>query len=350
MDGALSIDIASRVAHLTSLGHLSAVLSFALCSWLFYLAGLRRISQDRHELMRRQFHGLGTLTLLLLLAYALHSGLAAYRLLIPEVETLSVYTGLLSVFLAAALVVKTLKVSAFEYFFFTNMRVGVPLLLINVCSLILTLLVCSWILSSLFDIQLSSMLATSAVLSIILGLALQDTLGNLFAAISLQIDKPFELEDWIELKNGSEKITGQVKEMSWRATLLLAVTDELMTIPNRTLAQCQITNYSGRIRPFYRGYYFRFPFDTDLEMAQAILIECTRGIPEILSSPPPIAIVLETSESWVLVKVVYALKDFGKQYLVADKYHLAALRLLKERGIKLASNRLMVRSNFDHDS
>ena len=42
------------------------------------------------------------------------------------------------------------------------------------------------------------------------------------------------------------------------------VTEEYITLPNRLIAQCQIVNFSGRLRPFYRGYFFRIPFSTFL--------------------------------------------------------------------------------------
>lgn len=340
MDGTVLIHLSNKIEALVSWEHLIALLFFAFLSWIFYELGLRGISSDRHFLLAQQFKGLLTLAVFLTLAYGFHVFIGSYRLLVERVHTISIYSGLLSLFLGAGLLVKILKIGAFEYFFFTNMRVGVPILLINVCSLILSLLMGSWILSSLFHVQLSSLLATSAVLSIILGLALQDTLGNLFAAISLQIDKPFELEDWIELKGAGEKITGQVKELSWRATLLLAVTDEFISIPNRTLAQCQIINFSGRIRPFYRGCYFRLPFDSDLTLAKECFAKAAGEIPEILSHPPTLSIITETTESWITFKVVYALQNFGVQFLVADRFQTLALQYLKENAIELAGNRI----------
>jgi small-conductance mechanosensitive channel len=133
-----------------------------------------------------------------------------------------------------------------EYFFFYSKKAGVPLLLVNIASLILFLIICAWAMTYFFDVKVTSVLATSAVLTIVLGLAMQETLGNLFAAISLQIDKPFAMDDWIELHHNGEIIAGQVKELSWRATLLQSMTDEMITIPNRTISQWQIINFSGK--------------------------------------------------------------------------------------------------------
>ena len=285
---------------------------------------------------------MGTSISLAVVVFSMHMIFLSYRELFPSAVSILSASGLLTIFLGAALAIKIFKVLAFEYFFFGSKKEGVPLLLVNVCSLILSMLILGWALTGLFGVQLSSVLATSAVLTIVLGLALQDTLGNLFAAISLQIDKPFALGDWIEIKTGGEIIAGQAKELSWRATTLLALTDEYITIPNRSLAQWQITNFSGKHRPFFRGHTFRLSFDTSLKEAKSVLLEATTHVPEILTYPEPICIILETAESWILVKVAYAISNYGTQYITADKFHSKALELLAARGIRLAGSRLFV--------
>ena len=322
--------------------YLLELLALSGASWLFYKVALTDLSKERHRIFHRQFRELGTRIALAIVVFGLHTALLSYRELTTSATSILSCSGLLTIFLGAALAIKIFKVFVFEYFFFGSKKEGVPLLLVNVCSLILSMLILGWALTGLFGVQLSSVLATSAVLTIVLGLALQDTLGNLFAAISLQIDKPFELDDWIEIKTGSEKIAGQVKELSWRATTLLALTDEYTTIPNRSLAQCQIVNFSGKHRPFYRGHTFRIPFDAPLEQAKATLLEATSLVPDILAFPEPICIVLEAGDSWVLVKLAYAIRDYGAQYIIADKLHTKAFELLAARGIRLAAPRILL--------
>jgi len=276
------------------------------------------------------------------IAFGLHKGLRTSDLLVESFPEISVYSGFLAIILGSVVVILTLKIIAYDFFFFKSMRAGVPLLLFNVFSLVLSLLIFGWILASFFNVQLTSVLITSAVLTIVLGLALQDTLGNLFAAISLQIDKPFELDDWIELKNENEKIAGQVKELSWRSTILLAITEEYITIPNRMLAQWQIVNFSARLRPFYRGYYFRIPFESSIETARAALLKAISTIPEACATPAPLVIVTETTDSWVLLKAIYAITDYGSQYVIADRFYASALDELAKSGIVLAKNRLQL--------
>jgi small-conductance mechanosensitive channel len=259
----------------------------------------------------------------------------------------STYVGFIALIWGCVVLIKTLRIFAFEYLFLTSMRAGVPLLLTNILTLALSIVMGGWVMTRFLQVDLTPLLATSAVFSLVLGLALQDTLGNLFAAVALQIDKPFELGDWIELKNGTEKISGQVLEVTWRATLLSAVTDELITIPNRTLAQWQVSNFSGRKRPFVRSHMFRLPYDESIDTAKAILLSAASSVPGVVANPPPVVIATESTESWVTLKVVYNINDYGSQFGIADRFITRAVGALGAAGIRLATQRVALEDVSD---
>lgn len=118
-----------------------------------------------------------------------------------------------------------------------------PKILRDVVDVILYAIALGIILKTTFAIDLSSFLATSALLSIILGLALQDTLGNLFAGLSLQMEHPFEVGDWLKTPD----YTGRVLELSWRAVKIETRRYELITLPNAMLAKGSIVNLSRQL-------------------------------------------------------------------------------------------------------
>lgn len=316
------------------------ILALAVASWIIYKILLRNVTFDRHQIFRDQFKNLAGHALVGLLLFGL------FKVIVwtpTEVaRSIAPYVGLLAVVSGCIVLVKILRIMAYEFLFFTSMRAGVPLLLVNVFTLILSTILVGWFLTRFFRVDLTPLLATSAILSIVLGLALQDTLGNLFAAISLQIDKPFELGDWIELRNGTDRIAGQVYELSWRATVLQALTEELITIPNRSVAQWQIFNFGGHQRHFLRSQFFRVPFGTQIELAKVVLLSSASSVPGILRTPPPAVVVSEITESWISLKVVYAIADYGAQYGIADKFLTRAIADLEEAGIELAGPRIVV--------
>jgi CRP-like cAMP-binding protein len=84
------------------------------------------------------------------------------------------------------------------------------------------------------------LLTTSAVGAVVVGFALQDTLGNLFAGLAIQIEKPFRVGHWIALGDRE----GQVQEVTWRATKLRTKAGQFLIIPNSVIAKEPVLNYS----------------------------------------------------------------------------------------------------------
>jgi small-conductance mechanosensitive channel len=93
-----------------------------------------------------------------------------------------------------------------------------------------------------FDLSIQGMLATSGVIAIILGLALQSTLGDVFSGIVLSFSRPYRPGDWINIDGGTE---GRVIEMNWRATHILTGRRDLAILPNSSIAKSKIVNVSS---------------------------------------------------------------------------------------------------------
>jgi small-conductance mechanosensitive channel len=170
--------------------------------------------------MGHVFLGLGLLTFFWILR--------GETIVIPKLVP---FVGIATVLWGAIVLIKSFRIFSFEYLFFMNMQTGVPLLLVNMLTLLMSVVLGSWIATSVFGFRLAPVLATSALFSIVVGLALQETLGNLFSGIALQIDKPYTLGDWIEVQTGTQKLVGHVHEVTWRATILTSLTEEWITIP-----------------------------------------------------------------------------------------------------------------------
>lgn len=314
----------------------------ALTSWFFYKLFLKDLSKERHKNLRTLFRNL-----------LLHSIMGSvlfvgFTLLVqlpekpPVLDRITPYVGFLAVLWGALILIKTCRIFLFEYLFLLNMQTGVPLLLVNLFTLILSIMLGSWILSAIFQFQLVSLVATSAVLSILLGLALQDTLGNLFAGVALQLDKPYAIGDWIEIINGTQKVTGIVQEVTWRATILISVTEEVIIIPNRLVAGSQVNNFSGKAGPVIRSQVFRIEYGTPLKNVREILLKAAASVSGVRKNPSPVVFINESTESYLSVKLIYYIDDFGKQFLIADQLIEAAVEALIQKKINIAPPRLQI--------
>src|SRR5689334_18130203 len=93
------------------------------------------------------------------------------------------------------------------------------------------------IVAYVFDLPIRGLLATSGVVAIILGLALQSTLGDVFSGVVLSFSRPYRPGDWVSIEGGTD---GRVVELNWRATYLLTARRDLAIVPNSTIAKSKI--------------------------------------------------------------------------------------------------------------
>ena len=205
----------SRVENIQSIVQLEPLLillSMLLGAWVLYKVFLREMIPARHLSLRRHFKNVLGYTTVAVVLFALYWALTTTARANAWVGHLAnfvaPYIGIVTIVLGAIVLVKVCRILAFEYLFAVNMKVGVPVLIVNIFSLLLSLVLAFWFLSAVFSINLAPILATSAIFSLVLGLALQDTLGNLCAGIAIQLDKPYEIGDWIEVEFETQKWVG----------------------------------------------------------------------------------------------------------------------------------------------
>ncbi|MFM8314430.1 MAG: mechanosensitive ion channel family protein, partial [Deltaproteobacteria bacterium] len=309
---------ADRIHNAVSIEPVLFVLLLAFSSFLVYKLFLRGLSPERHRNLRSQFKNLMAHSAICAVFFGLFLVSRDLPDLVPNLFRLSPYFGLATVFWSYIVFIKTCRILIFEYLFFRSMTAGVPLLLVNIFTLALSVILAVWLLNTIFGFRLLPLVATSAVFSIVLGLALQDTLGNLFSGIALQLDKPYSIGDWVEIFNNGQKLTGLVTEITWRATVLLSTTEEIITIPNRIVSQSQVNNYAAKTGPIIRGQLFRIPYGTSIKKTKQVLLKSIENIRGIRKLPEPTVLVMESSESWITLKLIYYIDDFGRQFLIND--------------------------------
>jgi small-conductance mechanosensitive channel len=90
------------------------------------------------------------------------------------------------------------------------------------------------------NLDITGLFTTSALLTVVIGLALQDTLGNLFAGLALQTERSFRVGDWVRFAAHE----GVVSDVSWRATKIRTRDNDLVVVPNTVIGKDVLLNYS----------------------------------------------------------------------------------------------------------
>lgn len=100
----------------------------------------------------------------------------------------------------------------------------------------------------LLGVQLGALLGTGAIAAAVVGLSMQETLGNLFAGISMSLAPAFRVDDWVEVTGnlrggpGQETFVGRVETMTWRTVQIITENGDTAIFPNRVIAQAVVTN------------------------------------------------------------------------------------------------------------
>lgn len=151
-------------------------------------------------------------------------------------------------------------------------------------------------------VEPGSLLTTSALLTAVVGLALQDTLGNMVSGLALQMQRPFEVGDWIQFDPDPRQI-GQVTEVNWRA--ITVVTSDLVEVivPNALLAKAPIRNFSKPSPVMRRTVSVQGPYGAPPHRVQEAILGALAGTPGVLEEPAP----------WVQTR---AFADSGIEYVV----------------------------------
>jgi small-conductance mechanosensitive channel/CRP-like cAMP-binding protein len=140
------------------------------------------------------------------------------------------------------------------------------------------------VIRSVLVVPISGLLATSGIVAIVLGLALQNTLADVFAGIAVGIEAPFQVGHRISL---GKNIEGQVVEMNWRSVSIQTDGDDIATVPNSVVSKLEIVNRSvpSRIRSDSVRLWCRATADSDqvIDVLKEAILLC----PEVLENPVP---------------------------------------------------------------
>ena len=174
-------------------------------------------------------------------------------------------------------------------------------------------------------------LTTSAVGAVVVGFALQDTLGNFFAGLAIQVEKPFRIGQWIRV-GGFE---GRVEEVTWRATKLLTKAGQFVIVPNSLVAKDPILNYSEPIVPTRLQVDIGLSYDAAPNLAKRALLEALSNAPLVLRDPAPDAVVIDFAASSVSYRVRFWIGDFGQDDLAYDQVRSNLWYTLRRHGIEI---------------
>ncbi len=182
-------------------------------------------------------------------------------------------------------------------------------------------------------VEPGSILTTSALLTAVVGLAMQDTLGNLVSGLALQMQPPFDVGDWIEIDSGT--YAGRVTEVTWRATTVMTLDHVEVILPNANLAKAAIRNYSRPSTVSRRRVVVGVTYSATPQEVHEVLVAAARDVPGVLATPPPSSRTRAFADSSIEYEVLFYIDDFGKAPLVEGAVRDRVYYALARRGLAI---------------
>jgi small-conductance mechanosensitive channel/CRP-like cAMP-binding protein len=190
------------------------------------------------------------------------------------------------------------------------------------------------IISYVFDLPVSGLLATSGVVAIVLGLALQSTLADVFSGIILNFSRPYRPGDWVSIDGTTD---GRVIEINWRATHILTAKRDLAIMPNSTIAKAKIVNLSSPSDLHGMTVSVQLDAKTSPALGSEILRQAILNTKLILATPTPLVMVKGVTGDAIQFDLSFFVEEMAQAIRAQNELFDHISRHLAAAGIALAS-------------
>jgi len=180
-------------------------------------------------------------------------------------------------------------------------------------------------------VNLAGIVTTSAIVTGALAFSAGETLANLWAGVSLQLENTLRIGDWVRI----EERVGQVVSIRWRSMAIATADNETIVVPNSMLMKDRVVvlGRAGEVPALYRrGVAFRLDYDHSPAKVIDVVREALRRceIPNVAKSPQPTVVCSKFEENGIVYRALYFPLDIGLIPL-SDSDILAALYAALER-------------------
>jgi len=272
---------------------------------------------------------LGVLYQLFCLTLAFYAALAAYGVHADWRN----HVGAAAILLSTALVVAVVNRYVWDWYFEKRKQTPIPHFLREVVGGLIFLVALLLVLSVGYhaERQLTGLLAGSGIAVIILGIAGQNLFSGIIAGMSLQINRPYKVGDWLKVGD----TYGEVREINWRSTRLCTNDSIYLDIPNNEMVARTITNLSYPTRTHFMRLQINAEYSAPPNRVKEALMRATIQVPGVEKNPPPQIYVSEYGDSAIVYQIKFAMTTHSGYYEVRDGIYTNAWYEFRRRNITI---------------
>ena len=183
-------------------------------------------------------------------------------------------------------------------------------LLHKASKVVFVIIALMWVLD-IWGVDIAPYLAGVGISGIVLGLALQDSLKNVFGGVTLLLDKTFQVGDKIMLEGGT---VGEILDIGLRSTKMRTYDNELIYIPNGYLANSKVQNYTRPDPQVRTNVLFGVEYGTDIQKVKKVVIDEIKKMEGIMVDPEPTVQFLEMGDFALNFKASFWVEQWNEAY------------------------------------
>jgi small-conductance mechanosensitive channel len=278
-------------------------------------------------LKRRHGVRLGWLYHLLAISVAVY----APALLLNMPFSFMQHLGAAVVVLSATFLIAIIERYVFEIYFLEKQGVVVPKFFSELTRIVVLLIAIFIVLEVAYDQTIKGLLIAPGIAAVVVGLAMQDLVGNIIAGVSLQAGRSFQRGDWLFI----EHKYAQVIEINWRSTQFRTLDDILIEVPNREIAKQTIVNLN---RPT-RTHAMRIPICLDYSSpptrAKDVLLHAVSNARGVMPEPKPRVYLKNFGDSAIEYEIKFFMENHQEYSEVCDAIRTNIWYGLRRHGIRI---------------
>ncbi|MFH1830572.1 MAG: mechanosensitive ion channel family protein [Pseudomonadota bacterium] len=228
---------------------------------------------------------------------------------IPEIvgEGLLHWLDVITVIVLYCAAVRILFAFTVEFWLAWRRKTTLPKLTRDVILLAIYAVITFVVLRTRGGVNLAGLLTTSAVLTAIVGLSAQNTLGSLFAGLSLQLERPYSIGDWIQFGNSIGRVVG----IGWKSTRLVTFENELIFVPNLDIVKTEIKNFSRPTKKIWMKIDLGVEYPAAPNKVRSVLLDVLREDSRVLMEPKPTVRLTNYGDFAITYQIRFLYDDYG---------------------------------------
>ncbi len=246
-------------------------------------------------------------------------------------EALIFILGLVMALVILVMAVKTTAFIIFDFLFGRRQNIKYPRLIKDIVVIILYIFGALLIVKYYLNIQITMVLASSAVLTVVIGFALQDILGDLFSGIALNLDESLHTGDWIR----TGEFEGRIEQFRWRSIRIRTTDNVLVLIPNQIASKKEVQRYCHANETWALRLYMGASYESSPDLVIETILQAVTDVPDILKDPPPLARIKSFDDFAIHYEIRFWINDFFLKDPIASELRRRIWYAFKRGGIKI---------------